>query len=538
MSNLTGTDDNIKSVVIYARYSDNKQTENSIEGQLKTCKEFAKIQGYTIIREYIDRAQSGRTDNRYQFRKMMVDSSKHQFDGVLVYALDRFGRDIIQTLTNEAKLKENGVVLLSATEENKNSPSGRLNRNMHMAFAQYYSEELAQKVKRGLEIKAGQTIFLGGPVPLGYKFENKHYVIDETTAPIVREIFQRYAEGWSYSELAEDLNKRGIRTSTGALFNKNSFFVILHNRRYLGIYRYKMKKQLIEVPGAIPQIIDEKLFNEVAAKMELNRQAPGRNRAKAEYLLTQKMYCGYCHTMMIGHSSNKVSKNGVIYNYYRCKDAGGKRPCKKKMIQKDYIEDVVVRECKKLLTPANIRRIAKEVMLMAQSDEAVTTMQYYESSIKQKKRELNNQMVSLRKCDDDVLRAVIFNDLKTIQAEIDTLDQQHTLEKGKIFVVSEKQVIDRLSKLAQGDIHNLTYRRSLIHIFVNKIFLYDDRFTITFNTGDEPVTITDVLLDDIEKALGNESFCFSEELGHHEKDHICLPDKCGLFRTKRALQDL
>lgn len=102
--------------VIYARYSDSKQTEQSIEGQLKVCTKYAETNGYTVLQEYIDRAQSGKTDDRIQFRKMLQDSKKNQFDAVIVYALDRFGRNSNQTVDNEYKLQKNGVTLLSATE--------------------------------------------------------------------------------------------------------------------------------------------------------------------------------------------------------------------------------------------------------------------------------------------------------------------------------------------------------------------------------------------------------------------------------------
>lgn len=80
-------------VVIYARFSSHNQTEQSIEGQLKVCYDYAATQGYTVIGEYIDRAVSGTTDNRVEFQKMIADSDRHTFDGVLIYQLDRFARN-------------------------------------------------------------------------------------------------------------------------------------------------------------------------------------------------------------------------------------------------------------------------------------------------------------------------------------------------------------------------------------------------------------------------------------------------------------
>ena len=111
-------------VVIYARFSSHSQTEQSIEGQLRICNEYAKRNGYTVIGEYIDRAITGKTDNRPDFQRMIADSKKKCFQGVLVYALDRFGRNVIQTAINENTLNKNGVILLSATEEFKDDPAG------------------------------------------------------------------------------------------------------------------------------------------------------------------------------------------------------------------------------------------------------------------------------------------------------------------------------------------------------------------------------------------------------------------------------
>ena len=506
-------------VVIYARYSDSKQTENSIDGQLKVCKKYIAEKGYVYLRNYCDRAKSGRTDNRDQFKLMLLHSKQNRFERVIVYALDRFGRNILQCLLNEKALNDNGVEVESATELFDNSPQGRMARNIQMSVAQYYSEELAQKVFRGQQIKAQDASYLGGRVPLGYKIENKRYVIDETEAAIVREIFQKYAEGWSYQELCNEFNSRHITTSKGSPFNKNSFHVILKNRRYLGIYIYDK----IELPGKMPQIIDEKLFNEVAEKMKLNQKAPGRNRAKAEYLLTQKMYCGYCGKMMIGHSSNQVSTKGVIYNYYRCKNAGGSRPCKKKMISKDYLEDVVIRECQKLLTPDNISRIAREVFEIAKSDAAYAMVSYLENAVKQKQRELSNQMVSMRKCTDDDIRNAIMDDMKYLRAEIKELEQQIAIESGKRFEMSEEQIISRLTKLANGKSNDIVYRRSLIRVFINRILIYDDKITITFKTGDEDVEITREILDKIERGLGDETLCFSELSGHQKRNPPVKP---------------
>ena len=136
-------------VVIYARYSSHNQTEQSIEGQIKVCKEFAKKNGYIIVGEYIDRAESGRSANRPQFLKMIEDSKKRAFQGVLVYQLDRFSRDRYDSAIYKNKLKNNDVRVFSANESISSDASGILMESVLEGMAEYYSAELSEKTTRG-----------------------------------------------------------------------------------------------------------------------------------------------------------------------------------------------------------------------------------------------------------------------------------------------------------------------------------------------------------------------------------------------------
>jgi len=507
----------IKNIAIYARYSCDKQSENSVDDQEIVCQRYADAKHFHVVKVYKDKAMTGQNTKRPAFQRMIRDSDTGIFDAILVYSIDRFSRSKCDHALYKKMLLEKGIKVISATEFIAEDPSGILIESILEGYSQYYVETLSINVSRGMYSKARDCKFVGGRIPLGYKGENGTYAIDEPQAAIVREIFQKFADGWSYQQMCKDFNDRGLKTSKGEPFNKNSFFTILRNRKYLGFYIYGD----VEIPGGMPQIIPDELFSKVAARMELNKKAPGRNRAKAEYLLTQKMYCGYCGEMMIGHSSNKVSKNGVIYNYYRCKDAGGKRPCTKKMIGKDYIEDLVIKECKSFLTEENIRRIAKEIIKIAHSNEAFAILHGFEASLQKLHREQKNQMVNLRKCDSDFVRDMIISDLEKIALEIRDTERQIQIEKANHITITEEQVIDRLSKLANGNILDTVYRRTLIRIFVNKIFIYDDKITITFKIGDEEVEITRELLDKIEGGLGDETLCFSEATVHHEKSS-CL----------------
>ena len=188
----------MKGAVIYARYSCERQTEQSIEGQLRECYKYAEQNGLTIIHEYIDRAMTGTNDNRPSFQKMLADAERTSaWDIVLVYALDRFGRNSIEIALNKQKLIKSGKTLISATQRTSTNIDGSRNldgillENMYIRLAEYYSAELSQKIKRGLRESRLKGQFGGGGVAYGYKVVNKKLEINEEQAQIVKYIFER-----------------------------------------------------------------------------------------------------------------------------------------------------------------------------------------------------------------------------------------------------------------------------------------------------------------------------------------------------------
>ena len=327
--------------VIYARYSSDSQREASIEGQLRDCKDYAEKNGITVVGTYIDRAYSAKTDDRPDFQRMIKDSGKKIFDVVLVWKLDRFARNRFDAVNYKYQLEKNGVHLVSAMEPISQGPEGIMVESMLIGMAEYYSAELALKVARGERENALQCKYNGGIVPLGFTIgkEDRLYHIDPETAPIVQEIFTRYANGEPAEKIAASLNERGLRTRTGKPFVKNSFFQIFRNRRYIGEYRYKD----IVTPGGIPAIVDEDLFDRVQQRFEQNRIAHGRPaKEDVSYLLTTKLFCGKCGTLMGGESG--TSHMGNTYYYYKCGNAKrhGKAHCDLKAIRKEPLERFVV----------------------------------------------------------------------------------------------------------------------------------------------------------------------------------------------------
>ena len=478
-------------VVIYARYSSHAQTEQSIEGQLKFCYEFARRNNYTIIEEYIDRAVSGKTDNRPAFQRMIDDSKKKQFQYVLVYQLDRFARNRYDSATNKAKLKKNGVRVISVRENITDDASGILMEAMLEGMAEYYSAELAQKVTRGMQLCAEKCLYTGGPSPaLGFKVNpDKTFSIDENTAKVVQAIFQMYADGKTVKEICDYLNARKIYSSRGSAFNKNSLHHLLTNRRYIGIYTYKGT----ETPGGMPRIISDDLFNEVQDKMKKNAQAPARSRAKEEYILTTKLFCGHCREMMIGVSG--TSKTGTIYNYYVCKNARQKN-CDKKAVQKKYIEDLVVKKCRQLLTDETIDRIAKSCATLYVEENSNSEIIYLRKQLDIVNKSIESLLSAIETGTPPVPLVERLRQKTDEKTEIEKLISVEELNSSRM--PSEDEIAFFLHQLKNSKADDLRSRKALISTFINAIYLYDDRLTLILTIDGETVNISDPLLNTIE----------------------------------------
>lgn len=475
--------------VIYARFSSHSQREQSIEGQLKTCYKFAADNGYTVIGEYIDRAQSGTNDNRAEFQRMIADSDKHTFNAVLVYQLDRFARNRYDSAINKAKLKKNGVRVISARENIADDASGILVEGILESMAEYYSAELSQKIHRGMSLNAQKCLSNGSNPGLGFKVAPDHtFYVDEDEAVIVREIFERYGKGETVAEIIKDLNARQIKTSLGRDFNKNSLHRLLRNKRYIGTYLYKGE----ETPGGMPRIVSDEVFERVQNILDKNKAAPARSRGKEEYLLTTKLFCGYCHEMMTGYGG--TGKSGKAYHYYACKNAK-KHLCQKKVVDKKRIEDMVVAACRQMLTDSNIRRIAEAIDAVFKSEFDSSAMKRIKSAIQEADTAIENLWQALEKGQGAETIMERINKRKEEKAE---LEAQLAIEAKKERVISAQEVTHFLSVLQKSNFDDPLNRRAVINIFLNKIYLYDDKFRLVLNGSGQPVEIDNIMLDEID----------------------------------------
>ena len=483
-------------VVIYARFSSHTQNEQSIEGQLKECKAYAAANGMTIIGEYIDRAMTGTNDNRPDFQKMIRDSERHKFEAVLVYQLDRFARKREDSAIYKARLKRNGVRVISAREPIAQDASGILVEGVLESMAEYYSAELSQKIHRGMDINAEKCLSIGSNPGLGYIVnKDKTFSVDPEGAAIVREIYERFAAGETKSEIVRDMQRRHVKTALGNEFTMNSLTKMLSNKRYIGYYLYKGT----ETPDGMPRILDDELFYRVQILLEKTHAVHTKSHGDGEYLLTTKLFCGHCKEMMVGYGG--TSKTGKKYHYYACKKSR-KKECDKKIVGKEYIEDRVIQVCLDLLTEENCKFIAEKVTEAVSSDRDILPIRNLKKAIKDADTAIENLWQSLERGETSDL---ISERIREKQAEKEKYLAELEKEERKITILTEPQVLaflDYIRKLPNNDVNK---RRAIINIFVNAIYLYDDRFTVIFNSGSRMLEVKDIPLDDIETALAGYS---------------------------------
>ena len=215
----------MKTAVIYARYSCDNQSEQSIEGQLRVCQDYAKAHDILILDTYIDRAMTGTNDNRADFQRMIKDSARKEWNYVLVYKLDRFSRDKYATAIHKKTLKDNGVKVLSAMENIPDTPEGIILESLLEGMNQYYSAELSQKVKRGMKETRLKGLYQGGTLPYGYKLDGRKVVIDEKTSEIVKYMFEEYSKGVNVKDIIATLTAKGVHFR-GKPFIKNTVYNI------------------------------------------------------------------------------------------------------------------------------------------------------------------------------------------------------------------------------------------------------------------------------------------------------------------------
>lgn len=467
--------------VIYARYSSDNQREESIEGQLRECMAFAERKGYTVIKSYADRAISGkRADNRPEFQRMINDSAKGEFDVVIVWKIDRFSRDKYDSVIYKSKLNKNGVSVISATEPIDDSPEGKLMESIFEGFSEYYVKDLELKTSRGMTENAIKGKFNGGHITYGYVIDDdKRFQKHETEAPIVAEIFRRYAEGEPIRSIIDDLTSKSV-TNRGKKMTYHFINWILKNRRYIGEYTFRDTMNT----EAIPPIISEEIFEKCQKRLSSNKhKAASFKKVEERYYLTGKIFCGECGTSMSGISGTSKTKDN--YRYYQCMKSK-KKTCKKKIVQKALIEDKVFDSIMLLLKNKNLVKKISERCYSMQSAES-SQVPILKKQLKAVEKEIDNVMNAIKAGIITKSTKATLTDLEEKQAAIEAALAQEQICRP---ILSREQIEFWIMQFAKTDFKDEIQKQRLIDIFINSVFVYEDRIVVFLNFKEGEVAIS------------------------------------------------
>ena len=509
--------------VIYARYSSDNQREESIEGQIRECTAYAEKNGITIVKHYIDRAISAKTDNRPEFQQMIKDSDKKLFDIVLVWKLDRFARNRYDSARYKTQLKKNGVKLMSATEIISEGPEGIILESVLEGYAEYYSADLAEKVVRGQTENILKGRCNGGRGTFGYTLDSERkFHIDPLTSPFVMESFKKYNEGSTMKEIRDWLNENGIKNPVGGAFTYNSVEHMLKNRRYIG----ELKFRDVVVPDAVPPIIPLELFEDVQEKIAKNKKAPARRKAEDDYLLTTKLFCGYCGALMFGESG--TSRTGEVHRYYKCATAKKHRGCKKKTVRKQWLEDLVVNQTMQLVKDdAAMESIIAKVMELQNKEN--TNIPLYEKQLRDAESGIQNMLNAIQAGILTSSTKERLEQLEETKRELEARIAEEKLAKPK---VTEEFIRFWLLRFRKLDMSLKDQRQALVDTFINAIYLYDDKVLITFNYKEGTQTVTFGEATEVaSEGNGSDLDCFTAP---RKTSTLCV--LVFLFRCERGLE--
>lgn len=497
MKHYKQNDNNL--AIAYYRYSSAGQNEASIDQQREQALKYAEKHGFTIIKEYQDKAISGTTDERPDFQLMLSEVNKLRPAVLILWKTDRLARDKYTLAISKHIIREAGCSIHYVAEAiPEDAPESIILESVMEGMAEFYSHNLSQNVKRGLHYNAENGLY--GRHIIGYKkSEDKHYIIDEKTAPIVEKIFREYADGKPMTEIIKDLTEQGIRSQKGNDFTVNSLRAILHNRSYIGEYHYAG----VTIPNGMPAIVSEELFEEVQQRFARNKRQ-GAQRANGlteddspRYWLTGKLFCGECGESM--HGMSGTSKTGAIHYYYACKNHRRKLKCPKKNERKENLESLVVKILNEFLSDSEKLAslavdVAEHYKKMHESDD-----NYLLS--------LNKQLSDTEKALSNLVKALemgIFSEstqarLLELEAQKRALANAIEAEKTKQSILQDEYSIRHYFELYQkADFTNTDVRDMIFEYFIDKIYVYDDRLLITAWYSDEQYEVS---FDEIQQAL-------------------------------------
>ena len=475
--------------IAYARYSSDRQREESIDAQLRAIREYCQRENITLVDIFTDEAQSGKTSDRDNFQAMIsgILKGRYNIDYVLVHKFNRFARNKFDSALYKKRLKERGVRVLSVTQKIENTPEGAMLESFLEAMDEYYSANLAAEVRKGLRENALKAKHTGGVLPFGFDVDENNNYVPNADAKIVRRIFEETAAGYPKSEIVDRLNNEGKRTQKGKRFTARFLYDLLRNEKYIGNYIYTIAKQeVIRLDGIIKDpIIDRDLWDKV---QDINRQPTKKRYGKQKrvYYLTGKTYCGECGEPVCGAGSKKT-RTGDYYYYYKCVGKVKlKNGCALPSLNKEWYEPRVLKAVlKSVFSKEKIAEIARDVF--AHLEATRKTPEVTTEQLKKELAQLADKQERLMELylDGDMKKAMLDeknHELKRRQNEI-----ENELQKRKSIVDASEITEHDVAEFIEGYIQQLKkhynaseeeFMRVVFAVFVEKVAIYNDRVVV------------------------------------------------------------
>ena len=486
---------------LYARVSSDRQdVDLSVAAQLRALRDYAKANGYSVAREYVDEAESGRVADRPQFREMIDEGSRPRapFDVILVWKFSRFTRKREHAVAFKAQLRRKGIRVVSITEQAEDNATGRLLEGIIESVDEYYSENLGQEVTRGMREAASRGFFLGSKAPFGYTRvkvsdgvkDRPTLEVDPVAAPIVKEIFESSRRGNGLAEICKELNGRGI-TNKGKRWQKNVIHYLLTNEAYTGtaVWGVKTKDEKnaepVRVENAWPALVSRELFD--AVQQGLHERAPAVQRPArvgSQYLLSGLLRCGVC-----GKSYSAQGAKSGQFAYYVCSSLfrEGAGACTARYLNAPKVEDLVIEKVReRILTEETITElvtlVAEEIDALAGEVNGRLTAITAELSDVETRLENLYQALETQQLPIEVLSPRILS-LKSRQDQLVAAreEAEFQLEQRRAELPTSKEikgyVADFRALFQDG---TFPERKALIRNFVQGIEIVEDEAVLTY----------------------------------------------------------
>lgn len=416
----------MQTAVIYARFSSDKQTEDSIEAQVRACREYAAAHELLISKVYTDEAISGKgckTALRRQYQKLLRDADRGTFSIILIHKYDRIARNLGEHVNLENKLKEKGVQLVATAQDFGSSKEAKIMKAMMWSLSEYYIDNLADETRKGLREIALKAQHTGGYAPFGYDVADGRYIINELEANFVRQMFTCALHRQGFTDLIANIAAAGVTGKRGRPIKYPQIYEILRNEKYTGVYLYspteatnradrREKPDAIRIENALPIIIDKAEFMEVQRVMNERKQTGH----KAGYMCGGLVYC-QCGAKMHGMTSKR---KGHEYRYFTCS-----AKCGASVVHMEEVDEAASKYLKTLLNKES--QIAIADALRTYQSGAGSRMTEFKQALKKRIQAKQSEYDALlQNLSSGALPADVVADIgkrmQTLKSEIATLE--------------------------------------------------------------------------------------------------------------------